>query len=104
MDRHKPPRNPTHLILGISGFMLLAAYVNLLTPDSWWLIAIFIAAFSLSSGLVIHFLFRNMKQTAILSVGIALFLALRVLGLKNLLYTVLLVASVISVEFVSKKR
>ncbi len=100
----RAPRNTYLLITAISGFIALAALVNITPPDSVWVISLFVLLFSVSSGLLTQYLFRRPRQSLLVSCGIAVFLTIRTFGLKNPLYTVLLAATVIAVEIYWKRR
>lgn len=100
----KPNRNPAFLTAGISGIVGLAAFVNLLAPDSLWIIAAGILLASLTVASLLHYVIGNLRQTLLLSGAFCLLLTIRALGLKNPVYTLLLIASVISVEISLRKR
>jgi len=104
MDRHKPARNPYLLISGVSGYILLAGFVNVFPPDNAWKISLFIIIFSVSSGLIVQYLFRTMQQSLLLGTGLALFLILRIFGLRSPIYAVLLLVCILSLELTLRKQ
>lgn len=105
MDRKlHTPRNPYLLIGGVSGYILLSAYVNLYPPDSLLRIALFLIVIAASTGLVLQYLFRRTQQSILLSFGVVIFLTLRFFDLRNPLYTVLLLACIVSLELTMRKR
>jgi len=99
----KRQRNPYLLFVGVSGYFLLAAYVNVFPPDAPWRIGIFIIAFAFSTWMLLRYLFKNTRQPTVFTIGLATILVLRFLGLRHPLYPLLLVASIIAFELNTKK-
>ncbi len=104
MERHKPVRNPYLLVLGASGYVLLAAFVNMYPPDTIVYIVLFLIAFTVSTGFILQYVFRKIQTSVLWSGGLALLLILRLFGLKSPIYTVLLLASIISFEILWKRK
>lgn len=98
------PKNPVLLTVALSGFVLLAAMVNLFPPDSLVVIGIFVVGFSFSTALLTHYIFRRFRHTAVAGVTVAILLLMRAFGLRNPLFLVLLAAVVISVEVALQRR
>jgi hypothetical protein len=98
------PRNPVLLILGVSGFVVLSAFINIFAPEGLWQIGLFVCVFSVSSGVILQYIFRRTQQSVILGFAIAIFLILRLFGLRNPLYLILLLACVLALELTMRKR
>ncbi len=97
-------RNPYLLISGVSGYILLAAFVNIFPPDALWRIALFIIAFTASTGLLIQYVLRRIQQSILLGFGLALFLVLRFFGLRSPVYPALLIACIVAIEILWKRK
>lgn len=97
-------RNPVLLILGVSGFVALSAFINIFPPEGLWQIALFVGIFSVSFGLMLQYIFRRTQQSIIAGFTISIFLILRLFGLRNPLYLILLLACVLALELTMRKR
>jgi len=105
MDRPgHTPRNPNLLISGLSGYILLAGFVNIYAPDTLWQIGLFIIVLTVSTALLLQYVFRKTQQSLLLSVALAVFLVLRFFGLRSPLYPALLLTCIISLELTLRKR
>lgn len=97
------PRNPWWLVLGISGISLVAWFVNAYLPDTALRIAYFFIIFFATSFFLSQFLLNNMRRAVLVSLGLSIFLLLRLLGLREPLYGVLLLSSLISLGLLIKR-
>ena len=104
MDRHKRERNPVLLCLGVSGLIGLSAYVNAFPPDSPFILAGFFSLLATSIGLMGAYVFRRTRHAVLLAVGLSLYLFLRYLGLRQVFYVILLIASIIALEYLWKEN
>lgn len=95
--RHTP-RNPWWLVLGISGISSIAWFVNTYPPDSLMRIASFFLLFFGTSFFLSRFLINNVRRALLLSLGLTVFFLLRLLGLREPIYIVLLFITLISLE------
>ncbi len=101
---HRPHRSIWLLIVGISGISGLAWFANTYTPDSWQMIVIlftFIATIITST--LLYFL-NNVRHILLITGGLLILLFLRLLGLREIIYPLLLIASLISLELLLRKR
>lgn len=102
MDRKNHSRNPTTLFLGITGSIALAAYINITPPDTGVsLLGFFILLITTLLLLGMYFI-GSLRHTIVLTFSVTLYLILRYIGLRHPLYPILLVASVIALEYVWK--
>lgn len=102
MESTRTPRNPAMLFFGITGLILIAAYVNVVRPDTALYIAgFFILLLATLMCLGIYTL-KNVRRAIMISSAVIIFLFLRIVDLRNPLYAVLLTASVIALEYVWK--
>lgn len=93
-----------HLIIGISGISLLGWFVNSFSPDSVWMIALFFVILCASTFFISLFFLKKVSRAAILTLGVAVWLALRFLGLRELYYPILLIPILISLEILLQNR
>lgn len=99
-----PRRSVWWLIAGISGISALAWFANTYTPDSWQMIALF---FTLITAILTSFLLyflNNVRHFLLITGGLLVFFFLRLLGLREIIYPLLLVATLLSIELVLRKR
>ena len=102
MDR--PKRNVLWLILGICGLSVLGWFVNTFQPENILLLILFfiiIAAVTFFSSL---FLFKIVRRAVLVTIGVVIWLLLRLLGLRDWYYPVLLIPCLISLEILFQKR
>ncbi len=98
------PRNPWLLIVGISGVSLIAWFVNTYPPDSIVRITIFFFLFFLVSLPISLFFLNNVRRAILLSLGLTVVFLLRILGLRETIYFLLLFISLFSIELMLQKR
>lgn len=104
MERQKKERDPLALFIGLSGLIATAAYVNIIAPDSLVSLLGFFVILGVASTSLGIYLFRHTRHAWLVSGGIVLYLILRLIGLKQPLYAVLLIASIIALEFLWKEQ
>lgn len=104
MERLHKERNPLLLFFGITGIIVLTAYINIVSPATIIHIAGFFLLLFLSLVLLSKYTFLNMRHAVLLAGGISLYLLLRYLGLRHPLYAVLLLASVIALEYLWREN
>lgn len=102
MERLHRPRNPLLLFFGITGVIALAAFVNVVPPDS--IAAILGFALLLAATIILLGLYtvKNVRHVLLFTIGLLTYLALQFFGLRHILYATLLVASVVALEFLWK--
>lgn len=103
--RDRPnPRNIWWLIVAICGICVLAWFVNTYPPHSWQLFIVFFTLVFITSLFLLLYLINNVRRSILLSSGLSIFLLLRLLNLRELIYPLLLVASLLSLELLLTKR
>lgn len=102
MEKNRPSRNPITAFLGVTGIVALAAYVNILPPDTGIALLGFFALCIMTLFFLGMYIIGNLRHTIVLTCSIMLYLILRYMGLRHPLYPILLVASVIALEYVWK--
>lgn len=100
----RPHRSVWWLVIGISGISALAWFANTYTPDSWQKIASFFALITvILTSLLLYFL-NNVRHILLITGGMLVLLILRLVGLREIIYPLLLVASLLSLELMLRKR
>ena len=102
MERIKAPRNPLLLFLGITGIILLSSLVNIFPPDTVYSLAAFFALLIISAYFLGMYTFRRRRHAFLLVLAVTMFFGLRLVGLKHGLYTILLIASILALEYLWK--
>lgn len=101
---NRPSRNIWWLILGISGLSVLGWFINTYQPDSVEMVALFfliITAITFFSSL---FIFKIVRRAVLIIAGVIVWLLLRLVGLRDWYYPVLLIPVLISLEILFQKR
>lgn len=104
MERHKRERNPIFLFLGASSIIVLSAYVNAFSPDTPVILTGFFLLLTVSIGFIGAYFFRRRRHAILLAVGVSLYLFLRYLSLRQPFYLILLIASIIALEYLWKEN
>jgi len=102
MERSHTSKNPITLFLGITGIILLAAYVNIALPDTGVTILGFFLLLVITIACLGMYITRNTRHVVVLTLGVTLYLGLRFIGLRHPIYGILLVASIVALEYVWK--
>lgn len=102
MERFHKSRNPLLLFLGVTGLILLTAFINIVPPYSIGAIAVFAIIFTATLILLGLYAIRRVRHVLMLTFGIIIYLVLRYLGLRHPLYAVLLAASIAALEYLWK--
>lgn len=102
MELTHTTRNPALLFLGVTGLILIAAYINIVRPDTALYIAGFFILLLATLMCLGIYMLKNVRRTIMISSAVIVFLFLRIVGLRHPLYAVLLTASVIALEYVWK--
>ena len=97
-------RQISHLLLGVAGIGILAALLNLAAPNSWQIITVFFVLTFLTTFFFMLFILRNTRRSFLISCGVIAYLTLRLLHLSNIIYPLLLTASLFSVEWIATRR
>lgn len=101
---HRPHRSVWWLVIGVSGTSALAWFANTYTPDSWQIIAMFFALITLTLASLLFYFSNNVRHVLLITAGLLIILLLRLLGLREIIYPLLLVASLLSIELMLRKR
>lgn len=99
MERLPKTRNPLLLFAGLTGIIVLSAYINILPPDSPFALVGFFVLVAFSIGTLCAYLLRSTRHALFIAGGVSVYLILRLLGLRHPLYALLLVASIVALEF-----
>lgn len=99
MERLPKARNPLLLLAGLTGSIVLSAYINIVPPDSPLVLIGFFVLVAFSIGSLCSYLFKNMRHAMLIAGGVSVYLVLQLLGLRHPIYAVLLVASIVALEF-----
>lgn len=91
-------------IITISGISGLAWFANTYTPSSWQMIAIFFVLISVITTTILLYLLNNVRHVLLITGGALILLFLRLLGLREIIYLLLLVACLVSLEVLCRKR
>lgn len=101
---YRPQRSVWFLIIGISGISGLAWFANTYTPDSWEkIVIVFIFIATIITSILLYFL-NNVRHILLITGGLLILLVLRYLGLREIIYPLLLAASLLSLELMLRKR
>lgn len=101
---YRPRRSVGLLIVCISGISALAWFANTYTPDSWQtVITLFTLITVIITSLLLYFL-NNVRHILIITGGIVVLLILRYWGLREIIYPMLLMAVLFSLELMLRKR
>lgn len=92
------------LIAGISGICATAATIHTYTPDQFVAVIAFFLLVFVSFYFLMLFLFNTPRRAILVSAGLVIFLILRMLGLREPIYALLLAAALISLELVLQTR
>lgn len=88
----------------IAAVSTLAWFVNAYTPDSWQRIAIFFVLIAIILSSLLILLLNNVRRILLVTGGVLILLLLRLLGLREIIYPLLLIASLLSLELMLRKR
>lgn len=102
MDR--PKRNVLWLILGICGLSVLGWFVNTFQPENILLLVLFFVIIATTTFFSSLFLFKIVRRSVLVTLGVIVWLLLRLLGLRELWYPMLLIPCLISLEILFQKR
>lgn len=95
---------PWTLLAALVGLGGIAWLVNTFSPDSWFVLVIFLTLVAADVFLFVLFLSKRRRLSVLASLGATAFLLLRLLELHSPLYLALLVIMLISLELTWKKR
>lgn len=102
MERLHKPRKPLLLFFGVTGIIALMAYINIIPPDSAAAILTFALLLAATIILLGLYTIRNIRHVLLFTAGLLIYLALQFFGLRHILYAILLVASIVALEYLWK--
>jgi len=98
------PRNIWHLFIAVIGISLTGWYINTFAPKNWFIIAGFFFVFFLTWFFLLLYLLNNVRRAFMLTIGVSGIFMLRSAGLRDILYILLLAATIILLEaYLTKK-
>ncbi len=92
------------LILGITGLSVLGWFVNTFPPENILLLVLFFLIIAATAFFSSFFLLKIVRRAVLVTLGVVIWLILRLLGLRELWYPLLLVPCLISLEILFQKR
>lgn len=104
MNPTKHPRNPMTLFFGLAALISLMAYVNIVPPSSVPAFLGFTVLVILAVGLLSYYVLRMVHHAVLFTLGVTAFLLLRFFDLRHPLYAILLVASIIALEYLRREN
>jgi len=106
MDRlsERSTRNIWWLILGISGLSVLGWFINTFSPDSVQMITLFFVIIAATAFFSSLFVFKIVRRAVLVTMGVVVWLVLRLVGLRDWYYPILLIPILISLEILLEKR
>lgn len=92
------------IVIVVTAVSTLAWFINTYAPDSWQMIAIFFVLAALIIMNFLNYLLNNVRHILLITTGILIVLLLRLLGLREIIYPLLLAATLLSIELMLRKR
>lgn len=92
------------LIVGISLLCILGWFVNTFRPTSPLLFLIFFTIVAATTFTLSLFMIKIVRRALLVTLGVVIWLLLRLLGLRDFYYPLLLVPLLISLEILFQKR
>jgi hypothetical protein len=101
---HRPTRNIWWLIIGISGLSTLGWFANTFSPENIQLLVLFFIIIAVTTFSTALFLLKIVRRSVLVTLGVVVWLLLRMVGLRELWYPLLLILCLISLEILFQKR
>ena len=92
------------LILGLTGLASLAFWVYFFSPDKLLTLIVFYLLVGLSSFFLVLFILNHRRRAVLISSGLVLFLFMRQLELRQPVYLLLILATLVSLELYAWKK
>lgn len=92
------------IVIVVTAVSTLAWFVNSYTPDSWQRIGIFFILITIILSSLLIPLLNNVRRVLLVTGGVLILLLLRLLGLREIIYPLLLAATLLSLELMLRKR
>lgn len=104
MGMEKPERNIWHLIFGMSGLSVLGWFMSSFSPANFLFVALFFLIVAVMVFFSSLFVFKSARRAILVTIGVIVWLVLRLLGLREIWYPFLLVLCLISLEILFQRR
>jgi hypothetical protein len=101
---HRKPSSVWHIFIGISGLSVLGWFINSYSPDSFLMITLFFLIIAVTVFFFSLFLLKIVRRSLLVTLGVAIWFLLRLLGLRDWYYPALLIPIIISLEILFGKR
>ncbi len=101
---HRRQQNFWWLFIGIIGISILGWFTNTFSPEKIIFRALFFLIIFITTTSLSFYVLNNVRRSVLISIGLVSFLLLRMAGLRELFYVILLLASLISLEVFFQKR
>lgn len=88
----------------VTAVSTLAWFINSYTPDSWQRIGIFFILITIILSSLLIPLLNNVRRIFLVTGGVIILLLLRLLGLREIIYPLLLIACLVSLDLLLRKR
>jgi hypothetical protein len=102
MDR--PKWNILWLIVGVCGVSVLGWFVNTFPPENILFLVLFFVIIATTVFFSSLFIFKIVRRAVLVTLGVVVWLTLRLLGLRELWYPLLLIPCLISLEILFQRR
>jgi hypothetical protein len=101
----RPERfNIAYLFAFVTGLSVIGFLVNTVPPTNPAVVTAGVAVFAAAVFFFLAFLTGHVRRSATVAVGVAVWLGLRYLQLRDILYALLLVLLLVSIEYGATKR
>lgn len=100
----KPERNIWWLIIGICGLSVLGWFTSTVSPANFLMVILLFVIIGVTIFFSSLFLLKIVRRAALVTFGVMIWLVLRLLGLRDYYYPVLLVPVLISLEMLLRTR
>ena len=92
------------LILGICGLSVLGWFGNTYQPENIQRLVLFFSIVAVTAFFFSLFLFKIVRRAVLVTLGVIIWLLIRLLGLREFWYPLLLIPCLISLEILFNKR
>jgi len=101
---HLRQRNSWWLFIGVIGVSVLGWFTNTFSPKELFFRAIFFLIIFITTTSLFFYVLNNVRRALLVGIGVVSFLILRYVGLREVFYAILLLASLVSLEVFFQKR
>lgn len=105
MDRSNPkPRNIILIIIALTGASAIAWLTRSYPPEQLLPLVAFYVLFALTIFCLTQFILQHVRRSFLIALGVTTYLILRSFNLRHPLYLVLLIALIISINFLVQNQ